>query len=65
MITLKTLARLAGNPADLCPHRWPLTNRRHGFKCRVTDDTHLCAGDARHRGKHVCPCGALEAVALP
>lgn len=57
MISTKTLARLTGNPADLCPFSWVVVERT-----RWRNHLHECVGDAGHRGKHVCPCGALQVV---
>lgn len=62
MISVKTMVRLTTRVDDLCPRRW----RSEPFNqaCSATGFTHLCVGDAGHRGKHVCPCGALRAVKL-
>ena len=60
MITPRTIVRLTGNPADLCPHTWAPANALQ--RCRATGFKHLCVGDAPHLGKHVCPCGALRRV---
>ena len=62
MISVKTLVRLAGNVDDLCPHRWMPVNTAQ--RCRATKVSHLCVGDVGHKGKHVCPCGALRSVLI-
>lgn len=62
MITVKTLVRLSGNVNSLCPHEWYPTNALQ--RCVATGSTHICVGDAWHRGKHVCPCGALVRVLI-
>lgn len=63
MISTRTIARLTGNPVDLCPDRWLPVN--HLQRCAATGARHLCVGDVGHGGKHVCPCGALRSVYLP
>ena len=60
MISVKTIVRLTGNPANLCPHQWYPVNALQ--RCRATGSTHVCVGDSWHGGKHVCPCGALRMV---
>lgn len=62
MISTKTMVMLTPRLADRCPHEWFPVNALQ--RCRATGDAHLCVGDAWHRGKHVCPCGALVQVLL-
>jgi hypothetical protein len=61
VISLKTLVRLGLGVETGCTNRWRHTTARHD--CRATGTVHLCVGDSGHRGKHVCPCGALRDVA--
>lgn len=62
MISVKSLVRLIGNPAQLCPADWTIA---HGRPCPASRYyAHECVGDAGHGGKHVCRCGALRRVGL-